>query len=153
MPRYIGDDGKIMWWGKNTKNKGDYDCDIYKEYGLYEFTDIGMELVEKLFYGWYRNDVDQDVYEAEWYGLDCYFETDWIDEYSKLEGIPPYKYYQWKEKREEWEIENLDNDSNFKLSVNEKYWEAESDDNDIKKLVNAYINDERDVLTRNSEEW
>lgn len=148
MPRYIGDDGKIMWWGRFVENSSDNS--IEDVYGLYEFADNGIELVEKLFYGWERNDEEQDVYEAEWFGPDNYYEADRFEEYSKLDGIPPFSYYGWYMKKAEWEEEHLINEGNFTLSVNENYWKAEDNiDNDIKILVNAYINGESDVLTRN----
>lgn len=150
MPRYIGDDGKVMWWGRFIESEDDSpNYDVEETYGLCEFTDNGIELVEKLFYGWERNDNELDVYEAEWFGPDNYYEVDRFEEYSKLDGVPPFSYYGWYMKKAEWEEEHLTNEGNFTLSVNESFWEAESDiDNDIKTLVNAYTNGEIDVLTR-----
>lgn len=150
MPRYIGDDGKIMWWGGFIESEDDSpDYDVEETYGLCEFTDNGIEFVEKLFYGWERNDNELDVYEAEWFGPDNYYRADRIEEYSKLDGVPALSYFDWYVNKAEWEEEHLTNEGNFTLSVNESHWEAESDiDNDIKTLVNAYINGEIDVLTR-----
>lgn len=150
IPIYIGEDGKIMWWGGAIENHDDgSDYDVEEVYGLYEFSENGMELVEKLFYGWERTDKEQDVYEAEWFGPDNYYKSDRIEEYSKLDGVPDFSYFDWYVNKAEWEEGHLINEGNYKLSVNENYWKADSDiDNDIKTLVNAYINGEIDILTR-----
>ncbi|MGN1135933.1 MAG: hypothetical protein ACI4SF_06920 [Oscillospiraceae bacterium] len=155
MSKYV-EDGKTYWWGYNGSHESDDSGDgssmrSYKsgtEYGLVEFTENGPEMIKVLFSSSEEYDSETDIYKGEMYINGEKYDDDYIEDYSKLDGVPPLKYYGWYIKKADWEGENLTDDNNYKLIPNSELWQQMPEiKNDVFLLVNAYCNNDKEYLT------
>lgn len=141
------EDGKTYWWGSvdSYEDLGESDgirnsyCSE-ESYGLMEFTDSGPEMVRVIFFRTEEYDCRTDIYKGEMFINGEKYADDHVEDYSKLDGIPPLNYFGWKGEKEKWEDENL---TKFMLVPNDELWNEESDvSEDIGKVVNSYCEDE-----------
>lgn len=155
MPKYV-EDGKTYWFGSKFEYESEETRDgvvrvSYKskeEYGLYEFTESGPVMTKVIFLSSEEYDRETDIYKGEMYINDEKYADDYIEDYSKLDGVPPLEYYGWYIKKADWEAENLTDDNNYKLIPNNELWQQMPEiKNDVFLLVNAYCNNDKDYLT------
>lgn len=152
MTRYI-DNGTVKWWGytyESERSDEESYPSSYKtkeEYGLFVFTEKGPVMTDILFSSTEEYDKETDIYKGEMYINGEHYADDYIEDYSKLDGVPGLEYYGWYTKKADWEGENLSDDENYSLLPNEHLWSNNDDiDSDIRRLANAYCENDTDYL-------
>lgn len=162
LTKYV-DGGKTKWWGNIYSYEHEDESNIefsetgmrmlsYKTeetYGLFEFTESGPVMSDEMFYDITEYDRETDIYQGKMYTNGELYGTDYIEEYSLLDGAPDLTYYSWYTSKAEWEGEHLTSDENYNLAPN-TYYGREMDIKDdacIVKLVNAYCRNDKEYLT------
>lgn len=142
LSRYV-EDGKTYWWGSvdSYEDLGESDgirnsYSSEESYGLMEFTENGPEMAKAIFFRTEEYDCETDIYKGEMFINGEKYADDLVEDYSKLDGVPPLNYFGWKVEKEEWEDENL---TKFMLVPNDEWWNEDTDvSEDIGKVVDSY---------------
>lgn len=162
LTKYV-DGGRTKWWGSTYSYEQEDESNMefsetgmrmlsYKNeetYGLFEFTENGPVMTDKKFYNITEYDRETDIYQGKMYTDGELYGTDYIEEYSLLDGAPDLTYYGWFTSKAEWEGEHLTSSENYNLAPNTYYGRRTDirDDDCLIKLVNAYCQNDKEYLT------
>lgn len=165
MAKY-DDGGKTKWFGFAETNddwdddyeeqgRSFYDLDHKSEatYGLFEFTESGPVLTDRLFYTVEEYDSKTDVFKRETYINGEHYDTDCAEGYSNGGGA--FKAYRnWKNEIADWQRKNLTSEENYIIRKWEPFWadrvsgyDDMSTEDCVSERVNAYCRNDRDYLT------
>lgn len=166
MAKY-DDGGKTKWFAfeetaddrdddYEEQGKSFYDLDHKSEttYGLFEFTESGPVMTDRLFYTVKKYDCKTDVFQRETYINGELYGTDRTEEYSKGEEQAFEAYRDWKYEIADWQRKNLTSEENYIIKNWEPFWadrvsgyDDTSTEECVSERVNAYCRNDRDYLT------
>lgn len=144
------ENGEICCWVSDYKyiKYDDESWESETKYSIYSLTDTGFVFVKTAFNNTEKYDKTTDIYSGEMYVDGELYGSDYIENYSKLDGAPALTYYSWYTDKANWEGQHLSN-NDYYLCPNE-VWNSDTDiASDIKKLVNAYLNEDCEYLKSN----
>lgn len=162
MAKY-DDGGTTKWWGHIESDYDlDYEGDYYDKdhksettYGLFEFTESGLVMTDKLFYMVEEYDSENDVFQREVYINGEYYGTDRTEKYSKADGVAVEFFKAWFDEIADWQLKNLTAEENYVIHAWEPFWagrvygfEDTTAEECIAERVNAYCQNNKDYLTR-----
>lgn len=162
MAKY-DDGGTTKWWGYiKTHDDWDYEGDFCDKdhksettYGLFEFTESGLVMTDKLFYMVKEYDSENDIFQREMYINGEYYGTDRTEAYSKAESYAFEFYKDWFGEISDWQLKNLTAEENYIIHAWEPFWadivygyDDTPAEECVAERVNAYCQNNKDYLTR-----